>query len=165
MTSSMYRRITNYKEENTRKWPQMGFKGPEFKILKNKNKNVPRSTVPKMMFLLCQKLIPSCRDPMSHGLFLSWIREHTRGRSRSRPKQNQSLAQSAIKDHFQRFQQYLYFFPMYAYCKDRTYKMYFLALKRLFEFCSDIDLDSTSSSTWIYRTIVGIFSLNIDSKN
>ena len=23
MTSSMYRRITNYKEENTRKWPQM----------------------------------------------------------------------------------------------------------------------------------------------
>ena len=106
----------------------------------------------------------ACRGPMSHGLFLSWIREHTRGRSRSRPKQKQTLAQSAIKDHFQRFQQYFYFFPMYAY-KDRTYKMYFLALKRLFEFCSDIDLDSTSSSTWIYRTIVGIFSLNIDSKN
>ena len=47
MTSSMYRRITNYKEEDTRKWPQMGLREPEFKILKNKNKNVPRSTVPK----------------------------------------------------------------------------------------------------------------------
>ena len=120
----------------------------------------------KIMFL-CQKLISSCRGPMSHGLFLSWILEHTGGRSRSRPKQKQTLAQSAIKDHFQRFQQYLYFFPMYAYCKDRTYKMYFLALKRLFEFCSDLDPrpNSTPSSTWIYRTIVGIFSLNIDCKN
>ena len=116
----------------------MGFKGPEFKILKNKNKNVPRSTVPKMMFLLCQKLIPSCRDPMSHGLFLSWILEHTGGRSRSRPKQKQTLDQRAIKDH-KDFNKDFYFFPMYAY-KDRTYKMYFLALKRLFEFCSDLDL-------------------------
>ena len=89
---------------------------------------------------LCQKLIASYRGPMSHGLFLSWIREHTRGRSRSRPKQKQTLAQSAIKDHFQRFQQYFHFFPhTYAY-KDRTYEMYFLALKRLFEFCSDLDL-------------------------
>ena len=125
MTSSMYRRITNYKEENTRKWPQMGFKGPEFKILKNKNKNVPRSTVPKMMFL-CQKLIPSCRGQMSHGLFLSWILEHTGGRSRSRPKQKQTLAQSAIKDHFQRFQQYFYFFPPCMLIKTAHIKCIFL---------------------------------------
>ena len=30
-----------------RKILENGLKGPEFKILKNKNKNVPRSTVPK----------------------------------------------------------------------------------------------------------------------
>ena len=122
--------------ENGLKWAS---EDQNSKFWKTKTKMSQGVLCQKIMFL-CQKLIASCRGPMSHGLFLSWILEHTGGRSRSRPKQKQTLAQSAIKDHFQRFQQYLYFFPMYAYCKDRTYKMYFLALKRLFEFCSDLDL-------------------------
>ena len=108
--------------ENGLKWTS---EGQNSKFWKTKTKMSQGVLCQKIMFL-CQKLIASCRGPMSHGLFLSWIREHTRGRSRSRPKQKQTLAQSAIKDHFQRFQKYFYFFPPCMLIKTAHIKCIFL---------------------------------------